>query len=131
MQLISFFSREGGTLSRNEKVAMFWESFEVPTKMGILRQKYRSSPKKERALETLLRSSLKTPIFAAPRHKLVPSFTKMLFTGLFNTPKMHSEAGANKCTRNHQIHVLPKVSRKQCPVTELPGLIDHKNLKLK
>ena len=91
MQLISSFSRGGETLSRNEKVAMFWKPFEVPMKMGISRQKYRSSPKQERALETLLGASLQTLIFAAPKTQISALFHQVALTGLFNTPRMHSE----------------------------------------
>ena len=40
-------------LSRNEKTAMFWKLFEVPTKMGSYDKSIVPRQRKERALETI------------------------------------------------------------------------------
>ena len=47
-------------LSRNERTAMFWKLFEVPTKMGSYDKSIVPRQSKERALEKFLSSSLQS-----------------------------------------------------------------------
>ena len=95
MQLMSSFLRGEESSAVIRKRSCFRNFSKCPPKWGSYDKSTVPCQSKERALETFLSSSLQTPIFAAPVTQMNALFYQNTLTGLFNTARMHSKAGAN------------------------------------